>query len=120
MGTSSAFGGQGGGTPLVPSWLGDDGAPPAAPDGGPLDPAQPPDGAPADGAPPAAPPAPPARPPVPPIADPTRFLAARNNFHDDNVAGLEGGHQSLLDISAEALAIDRPVEDTRRGEPVAA
>jgi hypothetical protein len=33
MGTSSAFGGQGGGTPLVPSWLGNEGSPPAAPDG---------------------------------------------------------------------------------------
>lgn len=79
MGTSSAFGGQGGGTPLVPSWLGDDGAPPAAPDGVPPD-RTPPD-APADGTnPPGAPPAPPARPPIPPIADPTRFSAARNNF----------------------------------------
>lgn len=79
MGTSSAFGGQGGGTPLVPSWLDDRGRPalsptPAGPDG------PPPDGAPPDGAPPpAAPPAPP-RPPLPPIANPTRFAAARNNF----------------------------------------
>lgn len=84
MGTSSAFGGQGGGTPLVPSWLGDDGAPPAAPDGAPPDgtpPGGPPPDAPADGTnPPAAPPAPPARPPIPPVADPTRFSAARNNF----------------------------------------
>lgn len=60
MGTSSAFGGQGGGTPLVPSWLDDGDAPPATPDG--------------------APPAPPPRPPIPPAADPTRFSAARNNF----------------------------------------
>ena len=28
MGTSSAFGGQGGGTPLVPSWLGNEGLTP--------------------------------------------------------------------------------------------
>lgn len=79
MGTSSAFGGQGGGTPLVPSWLGDEGAPPAAPDGAP------PDGTPSDGPadgtnPPGTPPAPPAGPPIPPVADPTRFSAARNNF----------------------------------------
>src|SRR5262245_38983173 len=74
MGTSSAFGGQGGDTPLVPSWLGDGGAPPAAPDGAP--PVTPADGAP----PPAAAPAPPARPPIPPAADATRFSAARNNF----------------------------------------
>jgi hypothetical protein len=80
MGSSSAFGCQGGGTPLVPSWHGDDGAPPAAPDDAPPAPGQPPDDAPADGTPPNAPPAPPARPPVPPAADPTRFSAARNNF----------------------------------------
>ncbi|MCA4922531.1 MAG: hypothetical protein ING86_06985 [Methylobacterium sp.] len=79
MGTSSAFGGQGGGTPLVPSWLGDDGAPPAAPGGAPRDGA-PADGVPSDGVPPATPPPPPARPPIPPVADPTRFSAARNNF----------------------------------------
>ncbi|NRP76007.1 hypothetical protein ILFOPFJJ_06931 [Ensifer psoraleae] len=81
MGTSSAFGGQSGGTPLVPSWLDDDGAPPAAPNGAPPDGGASPDGGlPADGAPPDAPPASPVRPPVPPIADPTRFSAARNNF----------------------------------------
>lgn len=76
MGTSSAFGGQGGGTPLVPSWLGDEGSPPAAPDG-----VAPPNsnGAP-PAQPPAGPPAPPMRPPIPPTADPTRFSAARNNF----------------------------------------
>ncbi|MBB5574664.1 MULTISPECIES: hypothetical protein [Rhizobium] len=51
MGTSSAVGGQGGGTPLIPSWLGDESAPAAAPNGAPPDPGQPPDGAPADGAP---------------------------------------------------------------------
>ena len=70
MGTSSPFGGQGGGTPLVPSWLGDDGAPPAAPDG------TGPDGQPPDAAGPAATP----HAPIPPIADPRRFSAARNNF----------------------------------------
>lgn len=53
------------------------------------------------------------------LAD-SRGLVAAEIVHDDNVAGLEGGHQLLLDISAQALAIDRPVEDTRRGEPVAA
>src|SRR6185437_9012043 len=74
MGTSSAFGGQGGGTPLVPSWLGNEGLPAAAPDG-----AASPNGAP-PAAPPAGPPAPPPRPPIPASADPTRFSAARNNF----------------------------------------
>jgi hypothetical protein len=70
MGTSSAFGGQGGGTPLVPSWLGEEVAAPAAPDG-----ALP--GAPK---PPGLSPAQPPKPPIPPVADPTRFMAARNNF----------------------------------------
>lgn len=93
MGTSSAFGGQGGGTPLVPSWLGDDGAPPAAPDGAPPDGA-PPDGVPADGVPPATPPAPPTRPPIPPVADPTRFSAARNNF--SRFAGSGGSDRKSL------------------------
>lgn len=72
MGTSSAFGGPGGGTPLVPSWLGGDGGGGPAPDGGG-------DGAPPNGVAPAGPAAPP-RPPIPPAAAPTRFAAARNNF----------------------------------------
>ncbi|WP_176936838.1 Qat anti-phage system associated protein QatB [Bradyrhizobium brasilense] len=97
MGTSSAFGGQGGGTPLVPSWLSDDGAPPAAPDGAPPD-GGPPDGAPADppvdGAPPATAPAPPARAPIPPVADPTRFSSARNNF--SRFAGSGGSDRRSL------------------------
>jgi hypothetical protein len=71
MGTSSAFGGQGGGTPLLPSWLGNEGSPPSAPNGA-APPSSPPPAEPGDG--------PPARPPVPPSADPTRFSAARGNF----------------------------------------
>ncbi|NTV02989.1 MAG: hypothetical protein HGB04_09465 [Chlorobiaceae bacterium] len=74
MGTSSAFGGQSGGTPLIPSWLSNEGSPPAAPDSGAA-----PNGAPPVEL-PAGPPAPPARPPIPPVADPTRFSRARNNF----------------------------------------
>jgi hypothetical protein len=93
MGTSSAFGGQSGGTPLVPSWLGDDGAPPAAPDGAaPV--GGPPAGPPAANAPPTAPSAPPARPPIPPLADPTRFSAARNNF--SRFAGSGGSDRKSL------------------------
>ena len=34
--------------------------------------------------------------------------------------GFRIGDELLLDIGAEALAVDRPVEDARRGEPVAA
>lgn len=89
MGTSSAFGGQSGGTPLVPSWLGDDGAPPAAPDG------IPPDGGPPNGAPtPTEPIVPPARPPIPPVSDPGRFSAARNNL--SRFAGSGGSNRSGL------------------------
>ena len=40
--------------------------------------------------------------------------------HDDDVAGFENRHELLLDIGAEAFAVDRSVEDARRGEPVAA
>ena len=38
----------------------------------------------------------------------------------DDVAGLQGGHELLLDIGAEALAVDRPIEDARCNKPVAA
>ena len=75
MGTSSAFGGQSGGTPLVPSWLGDDGAPSAAPDG------TGPDGQSSDSAEPTSTPSTlPQNMPIPPVADPNRFMAARSNF----------------------------------------
>ncbi len=40
--------------------------------------------------------------------------------HDDDVAGLEGRHELLLDIGEEADAVDRPVEDKGRGELVTA
>lgn len=76
MGTSSAYGGPGGGTPLVPSWLGSEGAPaapavPAAPDSTPVgDPV----------APPLVPSAPPNRPAIPAPADASRFTSARGNF----------------------------------------
>src|SRR5690348_12014217 len=75
MGTSSAYGGPRGSTPLVPSWLEPDGpevpAPPEPPDH-----QAPPDGPPAD----SVPGSPPATllPPVP--ADVGRFTAARSNF----------------------------------------
>lgn len=79
MGTSSAYGGPGGGTPLVPSWLGSDGASdaPAAP----TEPAVPnavPGGDTA--APPPNLPAPPNRPAIPAPADANRFTSARSNF----------------------------------------
>ncbi len=40
--------------------------------------------------------------------------------HDDDVTGLEYRHELLLDIGAEALAVDRSVEHTRRRQSVAA
>ena len=76
MGTSTAYGGPGGGTPLVPSWLGDadSGDAPAAPPGN----GKGPDGQPpTDGA---MPPGPLNLPPIPKTADPQRFSGARNNF----------------------------------------
>lgn len=78
MGTSSAFGGQGGRTPLIPSWLDDGGTPAEAPDTPPSGepPNEPQPGAPTHDT----PPAPPERPPLPPLADPGRFSAARNNL----------------------------------------
>lgn len=72
MGTSSAYGGPGGGTPLVPSWLdSDDAVPLSAPDsefGGLLQTQEP------------VVPAPPNRPEIPAIGEPHRFTGARNNF----------------------------------------
>lgn len=73
MGTSTAYSGPGGGTPLVPSWLDSDGdsAPPA--------PAQA-DGSPSSGEATPSPPEPPNHPSIPPAADPKRFFGARNSF----------------------------------------
>lgn len=72
MGTSTAYGGPNGGTPLVPSWLGPDG------DGdAPGTPAVPGGDLPAPGSPP---PAPDNRPAIPTPVDPNRFTGARNNF----------------------------------------
>ena len=36
---------------------------------------------------------------------------------DDDVAGVQGRHQDLVDVGAEGLAIDRAVEDPRGGQP---
>jgi hypothetical protein len=88
MGTSSAFGGPAGGTPLVPSWLGTDGGAPAAPDG------TGPDGTPPGGSPPAVPPTPPPRAPIPVAGSAMRFAAARNNF--SRFAGSGGRDRASL------------------------
>lgn len=93
MGTSSAFGGQNGGTPLIPSWLDDGGAPPEAPNGTPPD-GEPQNGPPQDVPAPDTPSAPPARPPIPLAADSTRFSAARNNL--SRFAGSGGNDRRSL------------------------
>ena len=48
-----------------------------------------------------------------------RFVAAEI-IHDDDIAGQQLWDENLLDIGAEAFAIDRPVEQTRCGEAIAA
>lgn len=45
-------------------------------------------------------------------------LVGAEIVHDDDVAGLEHWHELLLDIGAEALAVDRPIEDARGGKTV--
>jgi len=108
MGTSNSFGGAGGGTPLVPSWIQDGGAAagagaaggPQAPGGGDGDgdaagggpqtpagsaPAPPPDGAPAAPAP---------RPAMPVAGPSARFTAARAAF--SKFAGSGGGDRRNL------------------------
>lgn len=78
MGTSSPYGGPGGDTPLVPSWL-SGGEPGGTPPGGPPEGSPP---QPENGNPPSVPPSPrqpPDRSPPPP-ADRGRFRAARTNF----------------------------------------
>lgn len=90
MGTSTAYGGPGGGTPLVPSWLGGG-------DGGDAHPNPAGAGTGTDGQPPAdatAPPSPPNQPPIPKAADPQRFSGARNNF--TRFAGSGGSDRASL------------------------
>jgi hypothetical protein len=47
-------------------------------------------------------------------------LMAAEIVHDHDVAGLKNGRQLLLGVRQKACAVDRPVEDARRGEPVQA
>lgn len=76
MGTSSVYGGPGGSTPLVPTWLGPDGA-----TGTPVSPSDDPaNGVPADSAPNGSPPAPPNRPIPQSAPTPARFQGVRGNF----------------------------------------
>ena len=87
MGTSTAYGGPKGGTPLIPTWLGGDEPAPASTGTG---------GAPDGNAPneEKEPAASPHRPPIPKIADPQRFTGARANF--TRFAGSGGSDRASL------------------------
>jgi hypothetical protein len=50
-------------------------------------------------------------------ADRSPFVGAEIVHHHD-IAGLQCRHQHLLDISAEALAVDRPIDDAGRDDPI--
>lgn len=80
MGTSGSSGGPGGGTPLVPSWLGDApaGLPPDA--DGDASPADGAEGHPGEGDTGEATVTPDPLPPIPPTPPPARFQSARRNF----------------------------------------
>jgi hypothetical protein len=47
-------------------------------------------------------------------------LMAAEIIDDDDVARFEGGDQDLFDVSEEAGAVDRAVDDARRGKAIAA
>lgn len=47
-------------------------------------------------------------------------LVAAKIVHDDDVAGFEAGQKERPDIGEELDAVDRPVKDARRLDPVAA
>jgi hypothetical protein len=47
-------------------------------------------------------------------------LVGAQIVHDDDVAGGQGRRQNLLDIGEELFAVDGAVEDTGRGDAVAA
>ena len=47
-------------------------------------------------------------------------LVAAQVVHDDDVAGFQRRHEHLFDIEQESLAVDRPVDEPRRLDPVVA
>lgn len=49
-----------------------------------------------------------------------RRLMTSEIVHDDNIARLQHGDELLLDISAEALAVDGSVENARSCQPIPA
>ena len=48
-----------------------------------------------------------------------RRLMAAEIVHDDDIARLEGRDQEGLNLGEEGLAVDRPIEQTRRLDPLA-
>lgn len=68
MGTSTAYGGPSGSTPLIPSWLGSSGDADGPAETSPNDQTS------------SVPPAPPNRPAIPEPSDPNRFMGPRSNF----------------------------------------
>lgn len=46
-------------------------------------------------------------------------LVGAEIVHDNDVAGFKDRHELLFDIGAEALPIDRSVEDARGGQTIA-
>lgn len=51
------------------------------------------------------------------LTDSSRLVGAEI-VHDNDVAGLEHWHELLFDLGAEALAVDRSIEDARRSKTV--
>src|SRR5439155_19031689 len=47
-------------------------------------------------------------------------LVTAEIVHDDDLAGTKRGHEDLLDIGPEALAVDRPLKQPRRVDPIVA
>jgi hypothetical protein len=47
-------------------------------------------------------------------------LVTAEIIDDDDIAGSQRRHQDLLDIGEEAAAIDRPIDDARRIDPIGA
>lgn len=45
-------------------------------------------------------------------------LVTAEIVEDDNIAGLEGGDQELLDVGTELLAVDRAIEEAGRLDPI--
>ena len=52
------------------------------------------------------------------LSDGVAFVAAQI-VHDDDVSAAQGGDEELLDVSPETDAVDRPVDNAGRLDPIA-